>query len=135
MALFLSQELFSTQWNFFHSRELFFYYNLFFFYLLDIVFSSSVWSLTVSLRMTLNFRSPPALTGSIGLCHHLVYVALGIKLKAVPVRQTLPDTSASPSRNFLKMSFTPKGRFVPSPTPGVSCGSVYLWEAALAFFS
>lgn len=116
--------------------ELFFYYNLFF--LLPFGHSFLQFGLVPHCVAEDDLElqiPPPALTGSIGLCHHLVYVALGIKLKAVPVRQTLPDTSASPSRNFLKMSFTPKGRFVPSPTPGVSCGSVYLWEAALAFFS
>lgn len=68
MALFLSQELFSTQWNFFPLKgtlvlvcygTFFFITIFFFFYLLDIVSCSSVWSLTVSLRMTLNFRSPP----------------------------------------------------------------------------
>lgn len=88
----------SMLWNFFF----FFFCNLFFFfYLLDIVSSSSVWPLAVSLRMTLN-SDLLALTRSGGLQHHLVCGALGIKLKAVPIRQTLYQTHLPPFTELLK---------------------------------
>lgn len=83
----------SMLWNFF-----FFFFFAVFFFLLP--FGRSL-SQAVSLRMTLN-SDPPGLTGSGGLRHHLVYWALGIKLKAVPVRQTLYQTYLPPFTELLK---------------------------------